>query len=141
VGKTWRGEFAGSTPGKPAVDVARWELALNGQAVRILHSLNDGEYGGETLIVWDKDAEALVFYYFTTEGFYTTGGIEFQGGDFLTREAVTGSDEGITEVEATHKLLPDGRLHVTSRHFKMGAWVPGHEVYYAEAPDAEVRFK
>jgi hypothetical protein len=39
-GKTWRGVFANSTPEKPVVDIARWELALNGQVVRILHSIN-----------------------------------------------------------------------------------------------------
>lgn len=33
VGKTWRGEFANSTPETPVVDVSRWELVLNGQWV------------------------------------------------------------------------------------------------------------
>ena len=39
---------------KPVVDVQRCELALNGQAVRVLHSIDDGEYGSESLVVWDK---------------------------------------------------------------------------------------
>jgi hypothetical protein len=38
-------------------------------------------------------------------------------------------------------VLPDGRLHVKSRHLKDGQWVDGHEVYYAEDPKAVVRFK
>src|ERR687896_1633222 len=70
AGKTWRGVFPESKPDKPMVDVSRFEVALNGQAVRNLHSINDGEYGGETLIVWDQEKQALVFYYFTTDGFY-----------------------------------------------------------------------
>jgi len=48
LGKTWKGHFKDSTPEKPQVDVARWERALNGKAVRILHSVNDGVYGGVT---------------------------------------------------------------------------------------------
>ena len=49
VGKTWRGTFPESKPDKPVVDVSRFEVALNGQAVRNLHSINDGEYGGNYL--------------------------------------------------------------------------------------------
>ena len=43
LGKTWKGHFQNSTPEKPLVDVSRWERALNGKAVRILHSINGGE--------------------------------------------------------------------------------------------------
>ena len=73
VGKTWRGVFPSSTPEKPVVDVSRFEAVLNGQAVRNLHSINDGQYGGESLIVWDEDTQTIVYYYFTTAGFRTTG--------------------------------------------------------------------
>lgn len=41
---TWKATFPNSTPEKPIVDVARWERALNGKAIRILHSINDGTY-------------------------------------------------------------------------------------------------
>ncbi len=58
VGKTWRGVFPKSTPEKPVVDISRFEAALNGQAVRNLHSINDGEYGGESLMIWDKEKQA-----------------------------------------------------------------------------------
>jgi hypothetical protein len=37
LGKNWKGEFASSTPQRPMHDISRWERALNGQAVRILH--------------------------------------------------------------------------------------------------------
>ena len=42
LGKTWRGEFKNSTPEKPIVDVSRWERILNGKAVRVMHSINEG---------------------------------------------------------------------------------------------------
>jgi hypothetical protein len=144
VGKTWRGELGNSTPEKPVVDVARWERALNGKAVRVLHSINDGEYGGESLIVWDEARQSLVFYYFTTAGFYTQGTGRFEAGRLLTREAVTGSGagaEGVTEVEAVFELLPDGRLRSTARYLKAGQWVPGHQVHYREDPAAKVVFR
>jgi len=48
LGKTWKGHFKNSTPEKPQVDVARWERALNGKAIPVLHSINDGVYGGES---------------------------------------------------------------------------------------------
>jgi hypothetical protein len=141
LGKTWRGVFNGSTPEKPMVDVARWELALNNQVVRILHSINDGDYGGETIILWDETEHGLIYFYFTTAGFYTRGTLKIEMGKILTHEMVTGNQTGITEVRGTTELLPDGRLYVRTEYLQNGTWIPGRETYYSEAPEAEVRFK
>ena len=141
LGKTWKGHFKNSTPEKPQVDVARWERALNGKAVRILHSVNDGVYGGESIIVWDEKKKGLVFYYFTTAGFQTTGTLTINEGKFTSHEVVTGSAEGVTEVKATVEVRADGTMHSKSEYLKDGKWVPGHEVTYKEDPKAEVVFK
>jgi hypothetical protein len=51
---TWQADFA-VKQGQPAMqDVSKWERALNGTAIRTLHSINEGMYGGESLIFWDK---------------------------------------------------------------------------------------
>jgi hypothetical protein len=141
VGKTWRGEFINSTPEKPMIDISQWEFALNGQAVRIIHSVNDGEYGGETIIVWDNQKQNLIYYYFTTAGFYTNGTISFQDGKFISHEFVTGNSNGISEVKSTAEINPDGKLHSKSEYFQNGNWVDGHEITYTEDPHAVVKFK
>jgi hypothetical protein len=141
LGKTWRGTFADATPEHPVVDISHWERALGGAAVRMVHSINDGQYGGETIVFWDRERQSLAYYYFTTAGFYTHGTMKVEGTRWTSHETVTGSQQGITEVAAVSEVLPDGRLHVTSRYFKNGAWVAGHEVTYVEDPSAEVVFK
>jgi hypothetical protein len=137
VGKTWRGEFKNSTKEKPMFDVSRWEVALKGKAVRTRHSVNDGIYGGETLIVWDAERKSLVGFYFTTAGFFTESTFEFKEDKLHTREKVRGQQPGVTEVEAVSELR-DGKLHVKSRYLKNGEWTDGHEITYVEAPDAKV---
>jgi len=141
TGKTWRGVFPNSTPEKRVVDVSRFEVALNGQAVRSLHSINDGAYGGESLMVWDKDKQSVVFYYFTTGGFYTTGTIQPAESGFTSHEVVKGDADGVTEVKTTFRVVADGRLHVHSEYLKQGKWVEGRDMHYVEAPDAQVKFK
>ncbi len=141
LGKTWKGVFPSSTPAKPVVDVSRFELVLNGQAIRNLHSINGGDYGGESLIVWDKAKDSLVYYYFTTAGFYTSGTMKAEAGGFVAHEMVTGDADGITEVKSTSQVLPDGRLHVVSQYLKKGEWAPGRDVHYVEDKEAVVRFK
>lgn len=138
VGKTWRGEFADSTPDKPKVDISRWEAALGGNAVRILHSVNDGEYGGETIIVWDDSADSLVYFYFTNSGFYTRGSMTASPGHYVARESVSGSAGGVTEVKSTSHITPDGRMRVRSQYFNNGTWVEGHEIMYREDSEAQV---
>ncbi len=143
VGKTWRGELSPPGAAKPVVDVSRFELALGGRAVRSLHSINDGEYGGETLFAWDGEKKAIVYTYFTTGGFYTTGTVQptTEAGVLQFHEFVKGTAAGPREVKSTSRILPDGRLHVKSQHLKDGQWVDGHEVRYTEDPKAVVRFK
>jgi hypothetical protein len=141
IGKTWKGQFINSKPEKPSYDVAKWERALNGQAVRVLHSVNNGEYGGETIITWNRKAERLEFYYFTTAGYSTHGTIAFEGAKIITHEEVTGNDTDVTAVKATTEILPNGRMHMKSRYLKKGEWVDGHEIVYDESPGAEVLFK
>jgi len=141
LGKTFRGELAESTPEKPVIDISRWERALNGKAVRNLHSLNNGEYGGETVIFFDKSKSSLVYYYFTTAGFYTHGTMKFEGDTVLSHEFVEGNENGITEVKSMAIIREDGSLHNKSMYLKNGEWIEGHEATYVEAPDAHVIFK
>lgn len=141
LGKTFRGEFAGSTPEKPQIDISRWERALNGQGVRTLHSINDGEYGGESIIMWDATEKKIRYWYFTTAGFYTTGTMTVDGKKWLGAEKVEGNANGITEVRSISQVLPDGRLSVKSEYLQGDKWIPGHEVNYVESPSAEVKFR
>lgn len=138
---TWKGAFKNSRPEKPTVDVMRWERALNGKAVRILHAINDGAYGGETLIRWDDQKQAVTYHYFTTAGFMSTGTMRFEDGKVMTHEVVSGTTGGATEVRGTSELLPTGEFHVKTEHRKNGEWVPGHEVTYKEDSAATVRFR
>ena len=139
--KTWKGPFKRSTPDKPVVDVMRWERALNGKAVRVLHSVNDGNYGGETIYMWDEKKQAVGYHYFTTAGFRTEGTVSFKENKLITQEVVMGSSGGVTEVKAISELLPDGALRVTTEHLKEGKWEPGREVVYREDVAAKVVFR
>lgn len=141
LGKTWRGEFKNSTPEKSQVDVARWERALNGKAIRVLHSINDGVYGGETLIFYDAAKKQVVFFYFTTAGFNTIGTMTLSDGKLTSVETISGNANGVTEVRGTGTLRADGTFHSKSQYLKEGTWTDGHEVLYKEAPHALVVFK
>lgn len=138
-GRTWQGAFTGPD-GTRMTDVSRWELILGGQAVRTVHSLNDGVYGGESLMYWDAAAESLAFVYVTTAGFRTEGTIAVDGDAFTSHEVVLGRADGVTEVRATSRLRDDGSLEVVAEYLKKGTWVPGHTVVYVETPQAQVKF-
>jgi hypothetical protein len=139
LGKTWRGEFKGAK--EPTVDVARWERALNGKVVRVLHSVNEGSYGGETIIYWDQEKKEVAFRYFTTGGFQTTGAVTVENGKFITVEKVIGNANGITEVRSTSEIKPDGTFVVQAKYVKDGKEGGGREVVYKEDPKAVVKFK
>lgn len=141
IGKTWKGTFKNSTPEKPIVDVMSCERALNGKAVRSLHSINDGVYGGETIYMWDEKEKTIRYHYFTTAGFMTVGTLTVEDGKWISHEVVKGPSGGVTEVRGTSEVLPDGTLHVKAEHLKGGKWEVGHETTYREDAEAKVVFK
>ena len=140
LAKTWRGEFKDPKPDHPMADVSRWERALNGKAIRILHSVNNGEYGGESLIFWNAEQNEIRYYYFTTAGYYTTGTASFWEGKLVCVEKVSGDTNGITEVKSTYELRADGTLLNKATYLKAGQPAGGREILYREDPKAEVKF-
>lgn len=141
LGKTWKGIFKNGNPDKPTVDIMRCERGLNGKAVRVLHSINDGAYGGETIFMWDEKKQAVTYHYFTTAGFMTVGTLSSKDGKLISHEIVSGSAGGATEVRGTSELLPSGGIRVKTEYLKDGKWEPGREVVYTEESTAKVIFK
>lgn len=137
---TWESVFK-MVDGKPSVvDVARWEKTLNGKAIRSEHSINDGVYGGEMLLFWDKSKRSLVFYYFTTADFYTTGTIEvISDSQFIAYENVSGSVDGITKVKSTSSIA-EGMITVSTSYLKNEQW-QAPEVRTYKPSSKKVRFK
>ncbi len=141
LNKTYRGVFKNSTPEKPLVDVMRMERAMNGKAIRTMHSLNEGEYGGETLIYWDAEKKAVGYFYLTTAGFRTEGTLELSAGKFTSIEEVKGDANGISKVRGISELKSDGTILVTAEYFAKERWMPGRETLYKVDPSAKVIFK
>jgi hypothetical protein len=133
---TWKAVFDAETG---SGDVVRWEPALGGQAIQITHSIADGDYGGVTYVMWDAEAEALAYTYFTTAGFFTRGTMWFDDdGALRSQEFVTGDADGVTEVRAVQELQEDGSLRVVTRLLREGTWEDAGDVLYRPAPGAEI---
>ena len=110
-------------------------------AIKITHTVNDGEYGGISIITWDENKNSLVSSYFTTAGFTTNALMHFEDGKLISLEDVTGNENGITKVKAIIQFLENGDLQNSSKYFMNDKWVDGHTIYYKETPDAKIVFK
>ena len=141
IGKTFKGEFANSTKEKPIFDISYWERILNGMAIKITHSVNNGEYGGESIITYNVEKNSLVSSYFTTAGFTTNAVMHFEDSKLISLENVTGNENGITKVKAIFEFLENGDLKNSSKYLINNEWVDGHIIYYKEDPQAKIIFK
>lgn len=90
-GKTFRGEWS-DPDGTTTVDIAKYELILNGRALQSTHRIEGKDYGGRTIFFYDEGAKKYVFHYFTTAGFHTTGASEFIDGGLVADETVEGHE-------------------------------------------------
>ena len=137
---TWQADFDVGDNKPKIQDVGSWERALNGKAIRTAHSINEGEYGGESMIFWDSKKQSLVFYYFTTAGFYTQGTMNvLSPTQFVAYETVTGSKEGITKVKSTSDFK-DGQFVVSTSYLKKGEWTKPEKRIYTRS-NKQVIFK
>jgi len=135
IGKTWRGQ---NTTQEGVEDVMRWDWAVGGHAIRISHAVNGGVYGGETLIFPDKDSGQLIFHYFTTGGFHTTGVIRPTGpGAMEIEETVHGADS-VETLKSRATLGPDGVYRTRSLVERDGAWAEFGGFDYREDAAARV---
>jgi hypothetical protein len=141
-GRNFKGKISKPDAEREQWNVMRFERALNGNAVRILHSVNDGEYGGETILFWDEGKQSLAYYYFTTAGFYTQGTMKMvTDSKWTTQEKLVGTADGVTEVRSTGEILRDGTLKMSSEYLKKGKWVPGHGATYEPAGYIDPKFR
>lgn len=131
---TWKAEFADGTN-----DVSNYAWILGGKALRIMHSINDGDYGGEALVHWNTDKEAITYRYVTTATFFTEGTITPTESGFDAHEIVYGNMGGITETRAGY-TVKEGEIHVWSQFLKDGEWADKTQATYVKAPDAAVKF-
>lgn len=137
---TWQANFEVAKGKPPVQDVGKWQRALNGMAIKTSHSINEGEYGGESMIFWDDKKQSLLFYYFTTAGFYTQGTMKvLSPTQFVAYENVTGSKEGITRVKSTSEFKNE-QFVVSTSYLKKGEWTKPEQRVYTRS-NKEVIFK
>ena len=139
----WQGDLTQPGKSEKVIDRSLWSRALNGQAIKTVHSINDGQYGGESFIFWDENKQSLAYYYFTTAGFYTHGTMTFdrQSGEIIALENVENNQNGITQVKSFSRIMPDGTLQTKSSYLQNGNWVDGHSATYKPVAAQPIRFK
>jgi hypothetical protein len=139
----WQGDLTQPGAEKKVVDRAYWSRALNGQAIKTVHSINNGDYGGESFIFWDEAKQSLAYYYFTTAGFYTHGTMQFDTtvGQIIAIEKVENNQNGISEVKSFSRIMPDGTMEVKSSYLQNGNWVDGHSASYKKVAQQQIIFK
>lgn len=139
----WQGDLTQADKVEKVIDRSLWTRALNGQAIKTVHSINNGQYGGESFIFWDESKQSLAYYYFTTAGFYTHGTMEFNArlGEIIALENVENNQNGITQVKSFSRIMPDGTLQTKSSYLQNGTWVEGHSATYQPVAQQEIIFK
>jgi len=130
-GRTFRGEpDAGST--EAFADVQQWSWTEDGTGLLIKHAIEDGSYGGETIVRKNPETGSLDYIYYTNAGFSTQGSFSLgDDGSWEAVEEVTGQGD-VTKVRSIGRIQPNGDMLSSSDYFSNGEWTPGHSFTYRE---------
>ncbi len=141
IGKKFKGEFFNSTPDNPLYDITSWERILNGKAIRITHSVNNGEYGGETIIMWDPNQDKLISRYFTTAGTMSLATMKFDNNRLISIEDVSNNQNGIKKIKTIIQFIDDGKLMHRVKYQINNIWQDAHEIIYYKIQNEPIIFK
>jgi hypothetical protein len=140
LGITWRGERMDPGADRPRVEVVRYDRTLNGEVIRMLHSINNGDLVGEMVIRWNENSGHAEYHYFTSAGYYTTGLVTFDKRSFTIEEQPSAADTG-TPPMRTVRRLSRGRLLSSSHLFVNERWTEAEPSIYVAAPEEKLRFR
>ena len=140
IGNTYKGNFINSTKENPMIDVLSFERALNGNAVKITHSVNNGEYGGETMVMWNSEKEGLQSWYFTSAGSLTIQNVQIKKDTFISIEDVAGNKNGITKVKTIIEVLHGNQIQKRTKYLMNNLWKDGSEIIYNKVNDLKPVF-
>ena len=140
IGNTYKGNFINSTKENPMIDIISFERALNGNAVKVTHSVNNGEYGGETMVMWNSEKEGLQSWYFTSAGSLTIQNVQIKKDTFISIEDVAGNKNGITKVKTIIEVLHGNQIQKRTKYLMNNLWKDGSEMIYNKVNDLKPVF-
>ena len=140
IGNTYKGNFINSTKENPMIDIISFERSLNGNAVKVTHSVNNGEYGGETMVMWNSEKEGLQSWYFTSAGSLTIQNVQIKKDTFICIEDVAGNKNGITKVKTIIEVLHGNQIQKRTKYLMNNLWKDGSEIIYNRVNDLKPVF-
>ena len=141
LGKRFQGEFYNSTKENPLMDIIYFERILNGEAIRITHSVNHGEYGGEYIIAWNSDKGKIESYYFSTGGEIRVSSINITNNEISIKEDFSKNKNGIQKVKKIFRLGAEGSLENNIKYMINNMWIKSHEMIYFRNDSAKIIFR
>ena len=130
IGNTYKGDFINSTKENPMFDVLSFERALNGNAIKVIHSVNNGEFGGETMVMWNPEKGRLQSWYFTSAGSLTIQNVQIRKNTFISIENVERNQNGITKVKTIMEVLNEDQIKKRTKYLMNNMWKDGSETVY-----------
>ena len=131
LGRQFIGEFNDPSNNRKMKEVITWKRILNGKAVKITNSINNDEYGGETIIMWEQNSNSLRSWYFDTSGSLIESIMEFKENKLISIQDVQ-NNNGITKVKTIMELAYGKELKKRTKFLMNNMWVDGLEVRYQE---------
>ena len=140
IGSTYKGDFINSTKENPMFDVLSFERALNGNAVKVIHSVNNGEFVGETMVMWNPEKGGVQSWYFTSAGSLTIQNVQIKKDTFISIEDVAGNQNGITKVKTIIEVLHGNQIQKRTKYLMNNLWKDGSEIIYNKINDLKPIF-
>ncbi len=108
IGPTWVGSIPNDS--RMGEIVLKWEVIMNGFAVRLKRNILNFDHWLETTYYWDESAGKIAYLAISNNDYLVKGYVSAQGEEFIS-EGVPQGEGAHAKVRRIYKLDKDGKLY------------------------------
>jgi tetratricopeptide (TPR) repeat protein len=117
----WIGRF--DDPDETMEIHCTWAPILDGNAVRMVNTIEEAGFVSERTIYFDRAAESMAYVVITNNGYVSRGQMAFEGTLLVDTGSQTSPEGTVRQASGVWELMPDGTLENTGADRVEGRWV------------------
>lgn len=130
IGKTFSGEIQNYKKDSYVNEIVNWEAIFKGNGIRIKHSINNDEFIGESIIMFDGKEKSYSCWYFSSGGISNKSKFLIEDNKIIFFEDVSENNNSITKIRTSYLISENGGYYKKILYLINNVWVKGNNILY-----------
>jgi hypothetical protein len=132
VGKSFSADIENKIKDSIGLEIVKWELALDGNAVKIIQNININDLISESIIMFDNVDNQFSCWSFTSGGMTSKSKLLDKSKHVTFMEDVSHNNNSITKIRTEYKFVKNN-VYIRYKYFLINnVWTKGSKITFTE---------